>query len=157
MDEYLIASRLSSSPRSWKLQFLLYVLGPRHGDARANSAEVTANSTVRRLEMKFTVHEVNQAASGGSYVCIFEAVADINSTGEISVSIEAVEPPNTDPELTELAAQGIRAGAAHVLEPIGRGAAIHVLRLVVNSTDFKVNRFTLYTAREFNRLLGKNA
>ena len=106
--------------------------------------------------MRISVHEVNQAASGGSYVCIFEAEVQINTTGEISVSVGAVEPPETAPEFSELAAQGIQAGAAHVLVPLGKGAEIRVLRLVVNSTDFKTNRFTLYTAREFNRLIGKN-
>ena len=106
--------------------------------------------------MRFSVCEVNQAASGGSYVCIFDAVAEFNSTGEISVSVESVEPPDTDAEYVDLATEGIRAGAAHVLESEGRGARIRVLRLVVNPTDFKTSRFTLYTAREFKRLVGSN-
>lgn len=107
--------------------------------------------------MKFRVHEVNQAASGGSYVCIFDADATINSTGIVSVSVESVEPPDTEAEFAEMAAQGIRAGAEHVLLPLGKGAEVRVRRLVVNSTDFKVNRFTLYTARELNRLIGRHA
>ena len=104
--------------------------------------------------MRFSVCEVNQAASGGSYVCIFDAVAEFNSTGEISVSVESVDPPNTEAEYVRLTKEGIRAGAAHVLEAQGRGARIRVLRLVVNATDFKSNRFVLYTAREFKRLVG---
>jgi hypothetical protein len=107
--------------------------------------------------MKFNVHEVNQAASGGSYVCIFEAEAEFNSTGRFSVSVEAVEPSDTDPEFSKLAAQGIQVGAEHVLVPLGKGAEIRVLKLVVNFIDFKTSRFTLYTAREFNRYFGKNA
>lgn len=107
--------------------------------------------------MRFSVHEVNQAAGGGSYVCIFEAEADIKSTGKVSVIIESIEPPHSAPEFSELAASGIQAGAVHVLEPLGMGAQIRVLKLVVNSTDFKTNRFTLYTARELKRLIGTNA
>jgi hypothetical protein len=79
--------------------------------------------------MKFNVHEVNQAASGGSYVCIFEAEAEFNSTGRFSVSVEAVEPSDTDPEFSKLAAQGIQVGAEHVLVPLGKGAEIRVHRL----------------------------
>jgi hypothetical protein len=107
--------------------------------------------------MRLSVHEVNQAAGGGSYVCIFDAVAELNSTGEIFVSVESIEPPDTNSEYADLAKEGIRAGAAYVLEPQGRGARIQVMRLVVNPTDFKTSSFTLYTAREFKRLVGSYA
>lgn len=106
--------------------------------------------------MRISVCEVNQAASGGSYVCIFDAVVEFNSTGQISVLVDAVDPPDTEAEFVDLAIEGIRVGAAHVLEPEGKGARVRVLRLVVNSTDFKTNRFTLYTAREFKRLVGSH-
>lgn len=106
--------------------------------------------------MRINVHEVNQAAGGGSYVCIFDAVAEFNSTGEISVLVESVEPADTDTEYIDMAQEGIRAGAASVLAPQGKGVCTRVLRLVVNTSDFKVSRFTLYTARELMRLQAGN-
>ncbi len=107
--------------------------------------------------MRFSVQEVNQAASGGSYVCIFDAEVDWTSDCEISVSVETVEPPDTELEYITEAGKAIRAGAAHVLAPFDRGAAIRITRLVVNHVDFKPSRFTLYAAREFKKLVGTNA
>jgi hypothetical protein len=102
--------------------------------------------------MRFSVHEINQAASGGSYVCIFDADVELTLADEVLVSVEAVEPADTDAEQVESASAAIRAGAVHVLSPLRKGARIRVTRLVVNFVDFKPSRFTLYTAREINRL-----
>jgi hypothetical protein len=107
--------------------------------------------------MRFSVQEVNQAASGGSYVCVFDAEVEWNSGGEISVSVETVEPPDTELEYITEAGKAIRAGAAYVLDPLDRGATIRITRLVVNHVDFKPSRFTLYAAREFKRLVDTNA
>lgn len=103
--------------------------------------------------MRLSVQEANQAASGGSFVCIFDADIELNSTGDISVSVESVDPPDSETEYITAASEAIREGAAFVLEPLGQGAAIRVTRLVVNYIDFKPSRFTLYTAREFKRLV----
>jgi len=103
--------------------------------------------------MKFSVHEVNQAAGGGSYVCIFDAEIALDPSGAIFVSVESVEPPETGGEYVTAASEAIRAGAVHALGPHGLGAAIHVTRLLVNFVDFKPSRYSLYTARELIRLL----
>lgn len=110
-------------------------------------------SSVRPQEMKFSVHEINQAASGGSYVCIFDAEVKLKSASGISVAVERVDPPETDNEYISAACEGVRTGAVHVLEPLGMGAEIRITRLVVNFVDFKQNRFTLYTARELKRIV----
>lgn len=107
--------------------------------------------------MRFSVQEVNQAASGGSYVCIFDAEVELNMSGEICVSVQSVEPPDTKLEYITEAGKAIRAGAAHVLEPLAQGASIRITRLVVNHIDFKPSRFALYTAREFKIMVGANA
>ncbi len=106
---------------------------------------------------RFSVQEVNQAASGGSYVCIFDAEVELNSDRGICVLVESVDPPETDGAYITSAAEAIRVGAAHVLEPRGQGAVIRVTRLVVSHIDFKPSRFTLYAAREFNSLVGADA
>jgi hypothetical protein len=104
--------------------------------------------------MQLRVNEVNQAASGGSYVCIFDAEVDLDSSGEVRVVVEAVEPPETQAEFIESARVAIRAGALHALEAKGIGASIRITRLVVHLVDFKPSRFTLYAAREMKKLLG---
>lgn len=77
----------------------------------------------------------------------------MDSSSEIFVSVESVEPPDAELELVHLAKDGICAGAMQVLGPLGKGARIMVTRLVINSVDFKQGRFTLYAARELARLV----
>jgi hypothetical protein len=105
--------------------------------------------------IQLRVHQVNQIASGGSYVVIFDAELRMNESRVVTVEVCSVEPPDTDVELVEAAKQGILRGAEHVLRPLAKGASISVNRLVVNPVDFKPNRFTLYTAQELKRLVGK--
>ena len=103
------------------------------------------------------VHEINQAASGGSYVCIFDALVTLRPSGatDVDVVVTGVEPPDSAADLIESAAESIRSGALEVLQlqPRGIAASIRVTRLVVNPIDFKGTRFRLYTAREIRRLL----
>jgi hypothetical protein len=109
------------------------------------------------MRLNFTVREVCQAAGGGSYVCIFDAEVKVNSTGSVYVLVDSVDPPETGSEYIDSASNAICAGAAHVLGPMGKGAEIRVARLVVNNIDFKPSRFTLYTAREIQRVIAANA
>ena len=99
------------------------------------------------------VHEVNQAASGGSYVCIFDALVTLRATGATDVTVAGAEPPDSAMESIASAAAWIRSGALEVLQPAGLAASIRVTRLVVHPVDFKETRFRLYTAREIRRLL----
>lgn len=99
------------------------------------------------------VHEINQAAGGGSYVCIFDALVTLRPSGPIDVVVTGVEPPESDVELIASAAESIRSGALEVLQPKGIAASIRVTRLLVHPVDFKETRFRLYTAREIRRLL----
>jgi hypothetical protein len=103
--------------------------------------------------MKLRVHEVNQAASGGSYVVIFEAEVQLQAETAVTAEVESVEPPNAEQELVEAARQAIIQGAQQVLSPLSRGAFIRVHRLVVHKTDFKPSRLVLYTAQELKRLV----
>ena len=105
--------------------------------------------------MQLRVHEVNQMASGGSYVVIFEAEVCLHEVHEVTVEVHSVVPPETEIELVQLAKQAIAQGAEHVLFPLSKGASIQVHRLVVNSVDFKPNRFTLFTALELRKLLNQ--
>ncbi|RRR99903.1 hypothetical protein EIP75_23635 [Aquabacterium soli] len=103
--------------------------------------------------MKLSVKKINQAASGGSYVVIYDALMHLNDSGQVEVAVESVEPPDTDADFVHVARGAIREGAEHILLPLGQGASIIVQRLVINSTDFKANRFALFTAQEIKRLM----
>ncbi len=94
--------------------------------------------------MQLHVHEINQMASGGSYVCIFDADVQLRNDGEFFVTVEKVEPSDTTQGYVEAASNAIRAGAIHVLASQSLGADIQITRLVVNSVDFKPNRYALH-------------
>ncbi len=103
--------------------------------------------------MHLNVKKVNQAASGGSYVVIYDALMHLDDSGQVKVIVESVEPDNTDTDLVQAARDAIRQGAEHILIPLGHGSTIIIKRLVINSTDFKPNRFLLFTAQEVKRLV----
>ena len=101
------------------------------------------------------VHEVQQGAGGGSYVCIFDAQVVLGEGETTRVTVSGVEPPDASAELVALAAGWIRASAAELLDAANTQASIAVTRLVLNSTDLKETRFKQYTALEFRRLLAR--
>ncbi|RYX79956.1 hypothetical protein EON83_30570 [bacterium] len=103
--------------------------------------------------MKLSIHQISQAASGGSYVVIYDAEVRLLNHAQVTVEVDRVEPPETSPDLVELARIAIREGAEHVLLPLSQGAQIQVSKLVINFVDFKPNRFKLFTAIEFERIV----
>lgn len=102
--------------------------------------------------MQLNVRDVNQTASGPSYVVIYDADIELDEAPRINVHVLAVEPPDTDPELIEAARLAILEGASTVLNPLARGAVIRVQRLVVHSVDFHPKRFVRSTAVELRRV-----
>jgi hypothetical protein len=107
--------------------------------------------------MTIHVHEVKQMASGGSFVCIFDAEVEPTNDAVIEVSIESVNPSDSDPDLIEAARKAIQEGAVQVLEPRGQGAFIKVTRLVIHIIDFKESAFTRYTVRELEKLISNQS
>lgn len=105
------------------------------------------------MSMTIRVHEVNQTASGGSFVCIFDADIELNASGDVQVVVASVDPPDTPSDLIESASEAIREGAKQVLHPRGQGAFIKIVRLVIHMIDFKPSKFTFYTIRELQTLL----
>jgi len=106
--------------------------------------------------MQLNVKRINQMASGGSYVVIYDADVSFSCGAEISVSVAAAEPPNADPQLVEMAREAIMRGAERILAPLQRGAQIRVLRLVIHPTDFKPGWFERFTAWELQQLVGSD-
>ena len=111
-------------------------------------------SNLLRRPLRLQIHEVNQGASGGSYVCIFEATVQLRSSCGITVTVASVEPADTSRDLLDEASNAIREGAEDALSPQSLGASIDVTRLVVHEIDFKASRFKAYTTRELKRLMG---
>ena len=107
-----------------------------------------------RRPIRLQIHEVNQGASGGSYVCIFEATVELRPSSGVTVTVASVEPADTSRDLLDEAANAIREGAEDALSPQSLGASIDVTRLVVHEIDFKAWRFKAYTTRELRRLMG---
>ena len=103
--------------------------------------------------MQLRVHHVNQAASGGSYVVVYDAEVQLKPGSGVVVTIGSVDPPNAAQGLVAEAKQAIQQGAEHVLLPRSKAAHILVRRLVVYSVDFKTDRFAMYTAHELEKLL----
>ena len=122
-------------------------------DTLAPSAHPLESNLVRR-PIRLQIHEVNQGASGGSYVCIFEATVELRPSSGVTVTVASVEPADTSRDLLDEAANAIREGAEDALSPQSLGASIDVTRLVVHEIDFKAWRFKAYTTRELRRLMG---
>ena len=106
--------------------------------------------------MKLKVQRINQMSSGGSYVVIYDADIELLSQPGTVVEILSTEPPDSDPELVELARLAILRGAECVLGPLGLGATINVLRLVIHPGDFKPHRFEAFTATELEQLVASH-
>ena len=104
--------------------------------------------------MRLQIRDVNQGASGGSYVCIFEADVDVHQAGGVSVTVRSVEPANSPADLIADAVDAIRQGAEDALRPRSMGASLTITRLVIHEIDFKAGRFRTSTTRELGRLLG---
>ena len=102
--------------------------------------------------MELLVHKVQQAASGGSHVTIYEAEVDLIPGGS-GVEVQGIRPDDGAPGAAELAASAIRRGAERALRPHGLGAVIRVTRVVLHPVDFKPSKFEQYTAQELGRLL----
>ena len=106
--------------------------------------------------MELRVHKVQQAASAGSHVTIYQADVEL-VLGDVRVEILGVEPNDTVPSAVEAAREAIRRGAVQVLQPRGLGAVIRVERIVIDPVDFKARQFERCTAEELARLVADNA
>src|SRR5688500_18595733 len=82
--------------------------------------------------MQLNVRKISQMASGGSYVVIYESDVELFPEPHTFVEVAHVEPPDSDPELIEMARLASLQGAERVLGPRGHGATIKVRRLVIN-------------------------
>jgi hypothetical protein len=102
--------------------------------------------------LELRVHKVQQAASGGSHVTIYEADVEFVS-GTAGVHVLGSEPRDALPGCYQLAIESIRKAAEQVLGPLGLGAIIRIGRIVLHPVDFKPRRFEQYTAEELRRLV----
>jgi hypothetical protein len=105
--------------------------------------------------LELQVHKVEQASSGGDHVTIYEAEVDL-IPGSSGVEIQGVRPDDAAPGAAEAAAAAICRGAERVLRPLGLGAVIRLVRIVIHPVDFKPSKFELYTTEELGRLLRAN-
>jgi len=103
--------------------------------------------------MQLNVRDINQRASGASYVVIYDADIELDEDHRIDVQVLAAVPPDADPVLIEAARLAILEGASAVLIPLAQGAVIRVQRLIVGPGDFHPKRFARSTAVELRRLL----
>jgi hypothetical protein len=102
--------------------------------------------------LELRVHKVQQAASGGSHVTIYEADVEFVS-GSAGVQVLGSEPRDGLPGCYQQAVESIRKRAEQVLGPLGVGAVIRIGRIVLHPVDFKPRKFELYTAEELRRLV----
>jgi hypothetical protein len=101
--------------------------------------------------MQLNVSDINQMASGGSYVVAYDADIELSDAPLIEVEVVAIDPADADPELVEMARLAILEGASAVLSQTGRGAFVRVHRLVIHPTDFQPRHFARCTAVELRR------
>jgi len=89
---------------------------------------------------------VQQAASGGSHVTIYEANVEFVS-GSPAVHVFGLEPEDAEPGCFQQATESIRRGAEQVLGPFGlRRRNLHSSN-VLHPIDFNPHQFERYTGR----------
>lgn len=96
------------------------------------------------MQVPFRVREVRQAASGGSFVVMYQ-VDVFEPADALQVECRSVAPIPTDPADVAEALAAIRRGAATALA--GAGARLVVSELVIHPTDFKPSALERVTAR----------
>jgi hypothetical protein len=106
--------------------------------------------------MDFRVRQVQQNASGGSYVVVYEGDLDlVHGDSRIEVAVLDTEPADADPSLVRQAVDAIRRGIERVLSPEGTGATFRIRSLVIHASDFKTWRFETATVEGLRTLLGR--
>ena len=131
-------------PRAFALRLHVSVASPEGDLTQALGA--TPN-------MQLIVKKINQLASGGSYIVVYEADLELLDTLHSTVEVFGIDPPESDKRLVETARLAILQGAECVLGPMGLGASIRIHRLVIQPNDFQPKRFVAFTAAEIERLL----
>lgn len=107
--------------------------------------------------MKYKVHKVQQAASSGSHVTIYEADLEFNSDrGVVQVfcpleSMDGGDGRNDEDDVQRVA-EAIKRGAEKALTSRGVGAIIRVSRVVIHPIDFKPRKYEQYTTEELDRI-----
>jgi hypothetical protein len=102
--------------------------------------------------LELRINKVQQAASGGSHVTIFEADVEF-VRGEADVLVHGTEPGDAVPGYYREATEAIRRGAEQVLKPLSLGAIIRIGRIVLHPVDFKPSKFERYTVEELRYLV----
>lgn len=102
--------------------------------------------------MRFRVSHKDQMASGASYVVKYDAeLLQLGATGELTLEIANVIPPDADGVNLQLATEAIRRGAERSLE--GRGAVLRIANLILHDTDCNPYKFEQFTAEELQKIL----
>jgi hypothetical protein len=117
---------------------------------RITAAEAIRKS--REVELKLRVNKVVQFASGGSHYTVYDADVEF-ITGRPGVQVIGTEPQDSLPGSYQDAANSIRRGAEHVLDPLGMGALIRIVRIVLHPVDFKPRKFEQFTTEELKPLV----
>lgn len=116
----------------------------------ANSSDQSGFVFSTSLELR--INKVQQTASGGSHVTIYEGAVEFVAASA-GVQVLCSEPPDSLTGYYQQAIDSIRKGAESVLGPLGLGAVIQIGRIVLHPVDFKPRKFEQYTAEELKRLV----
>jgi hypothetical protein len=102
--------------------------------------------------MKIRGSHKNQMASGASYLVKYDAeLLQLGATGELTLEIMNVIPPDADGINLQMATEAIRRGAERSLE--GRGAVLRIANLIIHDTDCNPYKFQQFTAQELQKVL----
>jgi len=97
--------------------------------------------------MELHVRRIVQSASGGDYVTILDAEAEIG-TDSMLVEILNVVPKDAQAGEVEAVREAIRRGAEQVLTPLGKGATIRVQSVVVHPVDCNPRKFEQWPCKK---------
>ena len=105
--------------------------------------------------LTFTVREICQSASGGSYVVGYTADVELfDDATTIDLAVLSTKPVEADPEFVECAVQDTREGFAGVLQQLNLGARIQLTDLLLHDVDYKPSRQREFSAKHLATAIG---
>lgn len=103
----------------------------------------------------YTVREICQTASSGSYVVGYTAEIELTDDPTIiEIDVLSTKPADADKNFINYAAEHTREGFAEVLEPLGRGAKVRIYDLVLHAVDYNSIRQRAFSAQHLAAALG---
>ena len=104
--------------------------------------------------LEFRVSDIQQSASGGSYVVKYDTEIElVRGVSSVVIEVASTNPTHARASEVQQAVDYIKCGVENVLQPLGFGARVRLNRLVIHDVDFKPRKFEAATVKALTQAL----